>query len=175
VRGLITSVVIVVALCASGCARKDPAITRIEGSEPQRLSFGAPATVHKGFVEKMKLCWFNGPGSILAGYDYDSGPTEIETSNGNVKLDQVAIFATSGASEGRFIIQFHAFNDNTLIVTRNQGFPPPLAAYLKRDVEGWVLERDGCVATEASTKDPGLNADAPPADYGSAVPSARLR
>jgi hypothetical protein len=174
VRGLFMSVVIFVALGAGGCAQKDPAITRIEGSEPQRLSFGAPKTVKDAFVEKMKLCWFNGPNGVLAGHNYDIGPVKIETANGAVQLEQVAIFPISGPPELAFLIQFHAFNDNTLIVTRNQNFPAPLAAYLKRDVEGWLLERDGCATPDASAKDAGSGA-ASPASYGNAVPPARLR
>jgi hypothetical protein len=175
VRGLITGIVVFVALCAGGCARKDPAITRIEGSEPQRLSFGAPQTVKNAFVEKMKLCWFNGPNAVLAGHEYDLGPARIDTANGAAPLEQVAIFPTSGPPQLAFLIQFHAFNDNTLIVTRNQGFPPPLAAYLKRDVEGWLLERDGCAAADASGKDGGFGADPAAAPYDSGAPSARLR
>lgn len=174
-RGLIASVMVFVALCVGGCARKDPAITRIEGSEPQRLSFGAPKTVKDAFVEKMKLCWFNGPNGVLAGYNYDIGPARIETANGVVDLDQIAIFPTSGPPELAFLVQFHAFNDNTLIVTRNQGFPPPLAAYLKRDVEGWILERDGCAAPDASAKDGGFGSAQPAASYSNAAPVARFR
>lgn len=171
-RGLITGIVVFVALYAGGCARKDPTITRIEGSEPQRLSFGAPQTVKNAFVEKMKLCWFNGPNAVLAGHEYDIGPARTDNS---APLEQVAIFPVSGPPQLAFVIQFHAFNENTLIVTRNQGFPPPLAAYLKRDVEGWLLERDGCGATDASAKDSGSGDDPAAASYGDAAPSARLR
>lgn len=170
-RGLVASIVVVVALCAGGCARKDPTITRIEGSEPQRISFGSPKTVLNAFVDKMKLCWFNGPGGVLTGHRYELTPVAIQTANGTVNLEQITIYSASGSPDSLFLIQFHTFNDNTLIVTRNENFSPPLAAYLKRDVEGWILERDGCDAPDASAKDGGAQ---PPA-YGSAVPPARLR
>jgi hypothetical protein len=173
VRELIASVVVVAALCAAGCAQKDPAITRIEGSEPQRISFGTPKTVLNAFVEKMKLCWFNGTGGVLTGHRYEVTPVVIENASGTVTLEQITIYAASGSPESVFQIQFHTFNDNTLIVTRNQNFPPPLAAYLKRDVEGWILERDGCDAPEASAKD-GVYAGVPPT-YDDGAPPARLR
>lgn len=129
-------------LCS--CASKDPTVARVEGSEPQRLSFGTPLDVQKSFTEQMKACWFNGPSALLAGYQYDTKPATLETAEGLVELQQVSISSGQGQQGQVFIIQFHAFNENTLISTRNQSFPPDLAAKLKRDVETWIFGRGEC-------------------------------
>jgi hypothetical protein len=133
------------ALLLCGCAKKDPTVARVEGSEPQRLSFGPPAAVQKSFIDQMKLCWLSGPSALLAGYQYDTKPSVTETADGLAELQQVSI--SSGAGHA-FIIQFHAFNDNTLISTRNVSFPPDLASKMKRDVETWVFGRTECKDAE---------------------------
>lgn len=132
------------ALSLSGCAKKDPVVARVEGTEPQRLSFGAPAVVQKSFTEQMKACWFDGPSALLAGYQYDPRPSNLETADGLVELQQVSISSEPGPRAQIFVIQFHAFNENTLISTRNVSFPPELAAKLKRDVETWIFGRTDC-------------------------------
>jgi hypothetical protein len=153
VRELILSAMILATLFTAGCARKDP-----------------PKTVHAAFVEKMKLCWFTGGGAVLAGYTYDIAPATIDTANGRVTLEQIAIVPNAGPAEEVFLVQFHAFNENTLIVTRSQTFPAPLAAYLKRDVATWLLERDGCAAPGTGSKD-----ETTLASPDSAAPPTRLR
>lgn len=132
------------ALALCGCAKKDPTVARVEGSEPQRLSFGAPATVQKSFADQMKACWFNGPSAILSGYQYDTKPSVTETADGLAELQQISISSGPDKQAQIFVIQFHAFNENTLISTRNQSFPPELAAKLKRDVETWIFGRGEC-------------------------------
>jgi hypothetical protein len=144
----------VLTLC--GCAKKDPAVERVEGSEPQRLAFGAPAAVQKAFTEQMKACWFNGPSALLSGYRYDS--TVAETAGGRGELQQIRISSGQRPQAQIFIVQFNAFNENTLISTRNLSFPVELAAKMKRDVETWIFGRAEC-------KDA-----APPAGYAG-VPS----
>lgn len=132
------------ALSLGGCASKEPTVARVAGSEPQRLSFGAPVAVQKTFTEQMKSCWFNGPSALLAGYRYDTTPSNLETADGLVELQQISIASGPDPRAQTFIIQFHAFNNNTLISTRNVSFPPDLAAKLKRDVETWVFGRSDC-------------------------------
>ena len=127
-----------------GCAKKDPTVARIEGSEPQRLSFGSPTAVQKSFTDQMKACWFSGPSPLLNGYQYDTKPAVTETGEGLVELQQVSITSGQGPQAQTFIVQFHAFNDNTLISTRNLSFPVELAARLKRDVETWIFGRNEC-------------------------------
>ena len=73
-------------------------------------------------------------------------------------MQQISISSGQGAQAQIFVIQFHAFNENTLISTRNQSFPVELAARLKHDVETWIFGRAEC--KEA----------APPAGYAG-VPS----
>lgn len=140
----------VLTLC--GCAKKDPAVERVEGSEPQRLAFGAPAAVQKAFTEQMKACWFNGPSALLSGYQYDTA------AGGRGEPQQIRISSGQGPQAQIFVVQFNAFNENTLISTRNLSFPVELAAKMKRDVETWIFGRAEC--KEA----------APPAGYAG-VPS----
>jgi hypothetical protein len=134
----------VLAMC--GCAKKDPAVARVDGSEPQRLAFGPPAEVQKSFTAQMKACWFDGQPALLAGYQYDTKPALAETTDGLVELQQVSISSGQGQPAQLFVIQFQAFNENTLISTRNLSFPAELAAGLKRDVETWVFGRGECKA-----------------------------
>jgi hypothetical protein len=140
-------------LLVCGCAKKDPTVARVEGSEPQRLSFGAPAAVQKSFIDQMTACWFNGPSALLNGYRYDTKPAFVETGGGLTELQQISIYSGQGQQAQIFLIQFHAFNENTLISTRNLSFPADLAAKLKRDVETWIFGRGECKET------------APPAGY----------
>jgi hypothetical protein len=138
---------IVAALFMAGCAQKSPTIARVEGSEPQRLSFGNPQAVQKAFTDKMKLCWFNGPGAPLAGYRFEATAAVLDSGDGQAPMEQIVI-RDGGGGAAVFVVQFNAFNENTLISTRSQGFPPQVAARMKLDVETWVLERDGCAGDE---------------------------
>ncbi len=125
------------------CARKDPAVESLIGSEPQRLSFGAPPEVLHSFVEKMKLCWFTGRGT-LSGYRYETGQRlageDGESSDG---YQNVKIYNVNGSPE-IFEVQFHKYNDNTLIVTRNISLPSDLLTKVKRDIQLWALTGTDC-------------------------------
>ncbi len=112
------------------------------GSEPQRLSFGAPPQVLHTFVEKMKQCWFNGPRAVLAGYTYETGeePGQAGTAEG---FQDIKIFGADGAGEV-FEVQFHPYNENTLIVTKNVSMPSDLMTRLKRDIQLWALSGPDC-------------------------------
>ena len=126
-----------------GCAKHDAAVESLIGSEPQRLSFGAPPEVLHGFVEKMKVCWFAGSAATLTGYRYETGeraPGEGGSSDG---YQNVMIFSGGGGSEV-FEVQFHKYNDNTLIVTRNLSLPPELLTKVKRDIQLWALSSRDC-------------------------------
>ncbi|WP_125461649.1 MULTISPECIES: hypothetical protein [Rhodomicrobium] len=136
-------------MLAAGCAKKDPVLSRIEGAEPQRLSFGTPEAVQKSFTEQMKVCWFSGASPLLSGYQYDTTPATLETGDGLTPLQQVTISSGQGPQAQIFIVQFYPFNDNTLISTRNQSFPVELAARLKRDVETWIFGRGECEEPKA--------------------------
>lgn len=138
--------VAVAVLVTAGCAKKSPTVARIEGSEPQRISFGDPKIVQQVFAEKMKRCWFAESG-LLAGYGFELSPAILDSGDGQGKMERI-IIRDSGSAV--FIIQFNSFNDNTLISTRSQGFPPQIAAQMKVDVETWVLEREACSNTETA-------------------------
>lgn len=133
----------IVALTLSACARSDPTLSRVEGSEPQRLSFGPPSDVQKAFTEQMKTCWFDSDAALLRGYQYDTKPAVLETSVGLTELPQVTISSGAGGPQA-FVIQFYPFNENTLISTRNIALPVELAARLKRDVETWIFGQGDC-------------------------------
>lgn len=151
------------ALLAASCAKKDPAVERLEGSEPQRLSFGTPEAVQKSFIQQMQACWFSGSSAPLAGFHYDTKPAVLETSGGLTELPQITISSDSGARGQTFVVQFYPFNDNTLISTRNLSFPTELAIKLKRDVETWIFGRNGCdePAPSAGASDPRTSSAAP--------------
>ena len=143
-RKAVIGLLCLAALLVGGCAKKDPTVARVEGSEPQRLAFGTPAAVQQSFAEQMKVCWFSGPSALLAGYQYDTKPSALETGDGLVELQQINIYSGQGQQAQIFLVQFHAFNENTLISTRNLSFPPELAAKLKQDVETWIFGRGEC-------------------------------
>jgi hypothetical protein len=132
------------ALLAASCAKNDSVVSRLEGAEPQRLSFGTPAAVQKSFIDQMQACWFNGSSALLSGFHFDTKAAVLETSGGLTELPQITISSDSGSAGQSFVIQFYPFNDNTLISTRNVSFPVELAGKLKRDVETWIFGRNGC-------------------------------
>ena len=123
------------------CARRDPAVESLAGSEPQRLSFGPPSDVQHTFVEKMKLCWFSGAHAALAGYHYEMG--EREDSDSGEGYQDVKIF-DGGGEAPVFEIQFHKYNENTLIVTRNVSLSDSLLTKVKRDIQLWALAGPDC-------------------------------
>ncbi len=133
-----------VALMSAGCARKDPQLARVEGSEPQRLSFGRPQVVKAAFAEKMQACWFSGTYPLLGGYHYNAGSGLVQVADGQTEAEQIVISSGQGDNAQVFQVQFTPFNENTLISTRSAAFPPELAARLKRDVETWIFGRDDC-------------------------------
>lgn len=144
VRRLILGVAGLALLCVASCSKQEPVIARIEGSEPQRLSFGAPKDIQKAFLDKMQQCWMNGPDGVLKGGRVEAAPGILDTGDAPQELELITIYPSGGRTDQSFTVEFHRFNDNTLIATRNRGFPPQLAAILKRDVENWMVERKGC-------------------------------
>jgi hypothetical protein len=130
------------ALTPQACAKKDPAVESLIGSEPQRLSFGPPPEVLHSFVEKMKVCWFSGSRAPLAGYRYETGerPPGGDSADG---YQNVKIYADGGGAE-LFEVEFHKYNDNTLIVTRNISLPAELLTKVKRDIQLWTLSAPDC-------------------------------
>jgi len=130
------------ALFPQACARRDPAVESLIGSEPQRLSFGAPPEVLHSFVEKMKLCWFSGSSPALSGYRYETGARPLGEDESSAGYQNVMIFDTGGSEV--FEVQFHKYNDNTLIVTRNTSLPPHLLTKVKRDIQLWALTSPDC-------------------------------
>lgn len=154
-RKLAISLVCCVATLLAGCAAKDPTLARVEGTEPQRLSFGQPAAVKAAFAAKMQACWFSGTLPLLGGYQSDSKPGVIEVANVQAEVEQITVSSGKGDGAHAFVVQFTPFNDNTLISTRSTNMPFALASRLKRDVETWILERTDCGAPYAQ---PGVTA-----------------
>lgn len=173
-RKAIIGISCLIALCVSGCSGQDPVVSKLEGAEPQRLSFGAPSEVQQAFASQMQACWFDGPSAPLEGYQYDARPVIMDTANGPTELRQIRI--KSGGDEQSFVVQFFPFNSNTLISTRNLSLPVELAARLKRDVETWIFGRSACEAppNSANAFSPGLlprtsstvSPPAPPGGWG---------
>ena len=133
------------ALLPQACARRDPAVESLIGSEPQRLSFGAPPEVLHSFVEKMKLCWFSGSGGALSGYRFQTGERAAGEGESADGYPNVTIY-DQGSSAEAFEVQFHKYNENTLIVTRNVSLPQDLLTKVKRDIQLWALSSRDCSA-----------------------------
>lgn len=150
-------------------------MARIDGSEPQRLAFGEPRAVQAAFAEKMQLCWLSSPAGLLTGHRYDLTPVLIEGNDGPAALEQVTIFSNQTGGPA-FVVQFHPFNDNTLISTRNLAFPPAVAAYMMRDVETWVFGQPDCAPPDAASvppQSPASPQDLKSAPQTSSTPAAR--
>jgi hypothetical protein len=132
------------AVALVACAKKDPVVESLIGSEPQRLSFGPPSEVMKSFVEKMKVCWFSG-NAPLHGYHYETGERPPNESSGDSSegYQDIKVYNETGAGE-MFEVQFHKYNENTLIVTRNVSLPDSLLIKLKRDIQLWALSGTDC-------------------------------
>jgi hypothetical protein len=133
------------ALFPQACAKKDPAVESLMGSEPQRLSFGEPPEVLHSFVEKMKLCWFNGSRATLAGFHYESGERAAGEGGSADAYQNVTIYSAGDGNEA-FEVQFHKYNENTLIVTRNVSLPADLLNKVKRDIQLWALANKDCTS-----------------------------
>ncbi len=136
-------ILLFLALFPQACARRDPAVESLIGSEPQRLSFGAPPEVLHSFVEKMKHCWFAGSSPALSGYRYETGEKPAGEGGSSDGFQNVTIYGVVGAAEV-FEVQFHKYNDNTLIVTRNISLPAELLTKVKRDIQLWALNSTDC-------------------------------
>ena len=115
------------------------------GSEPQRLSFGPPSQVQASFIEKMKHCWFAGSNAPLRGYRYETGQRlgEGDSSEGGGGYQSVMIMSDGGGG-ALFEVQFHKYNDNTLVLTKNVSLPSDLLSRLKRDIQLWALAGPDC-------------------------------
>jgi hypothetical protein len=133
------TILVCLAILPAGCARKDPQVESLIGSEPQRLSFGAPPQVLHSFVEKMKVCWFDGPRAVLAGYHYETGEQQGPAET----FQDIKIFSSDGSAEA-FEVQFHQYNENTLIVTKNISMPPDILTRISRDIQLWPLSGTEC-------------------------------
>lgn len=143
-------------------------MAQLDGSEPQRLSFGDPKTVHTNFTEKVRSCWFSGSAPLLGGYRYDAvalsnaadiPPDAAETPHILIFVGEAP--AGEAQQKAAFEVEFHAFNGNTLISTRNLSLQSEMAARLKKDVETWVFGDKGCGSPSRSQ----VAAAASPAAY----------
>jgi hypothetical protein len=144
-------IAVVVASLNCGCAAREGSMAQLDGSEPQRLSFGDPKTVHTNFTEKVRACWFGGSSPLLRGYRYDTVALSNAADNPPDAADTPHILVFLGEApvgeaqqKAAFEVEFHAFNGNTLITTRNLSLPFETAARLKKDVEIWVFGDKGC-------------------------------
>lgn len=133
---------------SGGCASRGGALTQLDGSEPQRLSFGDPKTVQAHFADKVRACWFGGAEPALQGYHLDETALAVaaDVPPKEVPALNIRIFSNDVQPREAFQVEFHAFNDNTLISTRNISMPTELAGRLKRDVEIWMFGDKGCGA-----------------------------
>jgi hypothetical protein len=138
---------LLLAILPAACAPKDPAVEGLLGSEPQRLSFGPPSQVMPSFIQKMKLCWFSGSKAPLSGYRFETGEQPPGDGGGSGSASEgyenIKIYGASGGAE-LFEVQFHKYNDNTLIVTRNVSLPDPLLTKVNRDIQLWALNGPDC-------------------------------
>jgi hypothetical protein len=169
-RLILIGIVCLLVGLATGCSKKGDTVARLEGSEPQRLSFGRPEEVQQAFTAQMKSCWFDGPSAPLADYQYDTKSTLFETADGPSKLHQVTIRSGEDDDDRLFVVQFFPFNSNTLISTRNLSLPLDVAARLKRDIETWIFGRTNCGSQIAQTN--ALPATQPPQISASRVQQA---
>lgn len=77
----------------------------------------------------------------MPGYRYETGERTEDANSGGYQ--DVLIYGAGGNSEV-FEVQFHKYNDNTLIVTRNVSLPPDLLTKVKRDIQLWALSSQDC-------------------------------
>ncbi len=91
----------------------------------------------------MKRCWFAGSNGALSGYRYETGERASGEGGSSDGYQNVTIFGADSGSEA-FEVQFHKYNDNTLIVTRNVSLPPDLVSKVKRDIQLWALASPDC-------------------------------
>ena len=149
---LVLVVTVALAGLNCGCASRSATLGQLDGSEPQRLSSGDPKTVQTHFAEKVRTCWFGGSTPLLQGYRYEtaslSNVADIPPDEANTP--HIRIFGAEAQNRAAFEVEFHSFNDNTLISTRNLSLPMELAARLKRDVETWIFGDKGCGSSSAS-------------------------
>jgi hypothetical protein len=139
-------VAVVLASLNCGCAGRSASLAQLDGSEPQRLSFGDPKTVQLNFAEKVRACWFGGSTPLLQGYRFDAVSLSHadDAPATDATTPHIRILSGEGQGAAVFDVEFHAFNDNTLISTRNLSLPFELASRLKRDVEVWIFGDKSC-------------------------------
>lgn len=93
----------------------------------------------------MKVCWFSGSGAALSGYRFQTGERASEEGDSSDVYPNVTIYGQGSSSEA-FEVQFHKYNENTLIVTRNVSLPQDLLTKVKRDIQLWALNSRDCSA-----------------------------
>ncbi len=130
----------------ASCATRDPVVEGVVGSEPQRLSFGPPSEVRTSFLQKIKACWISSPNAPLAGYKLDMGEQPGSEGRGGEPSNGYygVLISNASAPAESLEIQFHKYNENTLIVTRNVSLAPVLMDRLKRDLQLWALTGTEC-------------------------------
>ncbi|MDX2264214.1 MAG: hypothetical protein NW215_04520 [Hyphomicrobiales bacterium] len=153
--GVVSIVALSVAAAAgAGCSSKrESVVSQLAGSEPQRISFGDPQSVHRSFSEKVHACWFNGHNPALAGYTLDARPMLASDGDAAPAIRILPAAPVGGPAQG-FEVQFHTYNGNTLISTRNHTLPSELAARLRQDIDTWIFGRAGCGDASPSAAPP---------------------
>ncbi len=148
-RLALSCLILSMALAASACSKRGSTISQLSGAEAQRISFGNPQTVQTNFSAKMQACWFGGQQPLLYGYRTDSKPmlTSMAGERFPNSAATIRIYPETGQGyrgDQGFEVEFHPYNENTLISTRNLSMPPDLAAKLRSDIQTWALGRADC-------------------------------
>ncbi len=163
----LSGLILSIALAGGACSKRGSTISQLSGAEAQRISFGDPQTVQNSFSQKMQACWFGGPQPLLSGYSTNLKP--VLTSIGGERFPNTAaairIFPDNGQGyrgDQGFEVEFHPYNENTLISTRNLSMSPELAAKLRRDIETWAFGRSEC---GGGAPQPGGFTPLPPLQY----------
>ncbi len=78
--------------------------------------------------------------------DIASKPGERAAGEGDSADGYQNVTIFSRRSTEAFEVQFHKYNENTLIVTRNVSLPPDLLTKVKRDIQLWALSSRDCNA-----------------------------
>ncbi len=80
----------------------------------------------------------------MTGYHYETGERPAGEGDGAADgYQDLKIYAETGGPE-QFEVQFHKYNDNTLIVTRNISLAPEVLTKVKRDIQLWALSGTDC-------------------------------
>ncbi len=112
---------------------------------PKDLVVGTPTEVYTRIARGVLTCWFGSSGPLKASYIYHADAEPASKGGGSeIKILTRDADADDPRALRAYRVVISPSQDKTKVEVENVRLPEPLAERLKKDVERWASDEQGC-------------------------------